>query len=150
MTDIPTPPAPLPPDQAALISESFALALPVKARLAVRVYERFFDLEPHTRHMFSADLAGQRAKIMQALSYTVRAMSSEADLTRLAEGLARSHARFHISETQLRHMAMAILAAFSDCLGDAFTSEMKDSWQTAFERFLPMIAAAQARLEAEG
>jgi hemoglobin-like flavoprotein len=150
MTDIPSPPAPLPPDQAALISESFALALPVKARLAVRVYERFFELEPQTRHMFSADLAGQRAKIMQALSYTVRAMGSDADLIRLAEGLARSHARFHISDTQLRHMAKAILGAFSDCLGDAFTSEMQGSWQAAFDQFLPMIAAAQARLEAAG
>ncbi|TBX24645.1 globin domain-containing protein [Nioella sediminis] len=150
MTDIPSPPAPWPPDQAALISESFALALPVKARLAVRVYERFFELEPQTRHLFSADLAGQRAKIMQALSYTVRAMGSDADLIRLAEGLARSHARFHISDTQLRHMAKAILGAFSDCLGDAFTSEMQGSWQAAFDQFLPMIAAAQARLEAAG
>ncbi|WP_306044938.1 globin domain-containing protein [Nioella sp. MMSF_3534] len=150
MTDVAQPSAPLPPDQAALISESFALVLPVKARLALRVYERFFELEPQTRHLFSADLAGQRAKIMQALSYTVRATGSDADLIRLAEGLARSHARFHISEDQLCHMAMAILGAFGDCLGDAFTSEMQCSWQAAFDRFLPMIVAAQDRLDAAG
>lgn len=141
--------APLTPDQAVLISESFALALPVKAQLSMQVYDRFFELEPATRHLFSADLAGQRAKIMRALSFTVRAMTSDAELARVAEGLARSHVRFHITEAQLRHMAEAVLGAFRDCLGPAFTPAMETSWQAAFDRFLPMVLAAQARLVAE-
>ena len=141
--------APLTPDQAVLISESFALALPVKAQLSMQVYDRFFELEPATRHLFSDDLAAQRAKIMRALSFTVRAMTTEAELARVAEGLARSHARFHITEAQLRNMARAVIAAFGDCLGGRFTPAMKASWQAAFDRFLPMVLAAQARLVAE-
>lgn len=149
MTQTPFYTAPLSPDQAALISDSFALALPVKARLSRRVYERFFELEPATRHLFSADLAGQRTKIMQALSFTVRAMTSDEELTRLADKLARSHMRFQLTEPQLWHMAEAVREALRDCLGPTFTPAMQESWTAAFDQLLPLILAAQARLAAE-
>lgn len=142
-------PPPLHPDQIALIETSFTRALRSKAELADRVYDRFFELEPDTRHLFSADLAAQRAKITRALSFTVRAMASEAELLRVAEGLARSHLRFHITDAQLRHMAKAVLGAFRDCVGAGFTTEMEASWQAAFDRFLPMVLSAQTRLLAE-
>jgi len=140
-------PPPLTPDQIALIEISFARVLRSKAELAGRVYERFFDLEPDVRPLFGDDLSQQRAKIMRALSFTVRAMSSDEDLARMADGLARSHRKFYLQPGQLEHMAEAILSAFGDCLGAAFTPAMQDSWQAAFGRFLPMIAAAQRRLE---
>ncbi|MGI3183532.1 globin [Nioella aestuarii] len=146
MSEVADHPPPLQPDQIALIEGSFTRALRGKAELSDRVYDRFFELEPDTRHLFGEDLVVQRAKIIWALSFTVRAMVSDIELARAAEHLARSHLRFHITETQLRHMEKAILGAFRDCAGEGFTAEMQASWQAAFDRFLPMILSAQDRL----
>lgn len=142
------PPAPLGPDQISLIETSFTRALRGKAELADRVYDRFFALEPEARSLFAAHLSQQRAKITRALSFTVRAMSSDQELMRTAEGLARSHQKFHLRPGQLTHMAEAILGALQDTLGDDFDPATHRSWQAAFDRFLPMITAAQNRLEA--
>ncbi len=141
------PPLPLSSDQTELIGQSFALVFRRKAEFAARVYDRFFALEPAARALFKPNLAEQRAKIAQALSLTVRAMSSQSELERLADGLARSHLRFQIGAREMGHMAQAILGAFDDCLGAGFTPEMRASWQAAFDRFLPLFLTAQARLE---
>lgn len=144
------PPAPLGPDQISLIETSFTRALRGKAELADRVYNRFFALEPGVRRLFPADLSQQRAKITRALSFTVRAMSSDQELARIADGLARSHQKFHLRPGQLEHMAEAILGALQDTLDEDFDPATHRSWQAAFNRFLPMIKAAQDKLDAMG
>lgn len=138
-------PPPLNDDRIALIEVSFTRALRSKAELAARVYDRFFQLEPAARPLFQDDLTLQRTKITRALSFTVRAMASEAELLRMAEGLAKSHQQFHLRPDQFQHMADAILGALEDCLGAGFTPDMRSSWQLAFDRLLPMILAAQDR-----
>jgi len=147
-------PLPIPPslssDQTALIEASFARALHRKAVLAERVYVHLFALEPEARALFPDDLAVQRAKIVRALATIVRSLASDAELARLAEGLARSHLRFDLGEQQLRHMCMSILAAFEDCLGQGFTAEARAAWQAALDRFVPMVVSAQNRLQAVG
>ncbi|WP_071673145.1 globin domain-containing protein [Nioella nitratireducens] len=150
MSDLAAPPRPLSPVQIELIGQSFALVFCKKAEFAKRVYDRFFVLEPEARALFQSNLTRQRAKITQALSLTVRAMSSQAELELLAERLARSHLRYRIGAREMGHMAKAILAAFDDCLGAAFTPDMRGSWQAAFDRFLPMFLSAQAKLEGGG
>jgi hemoglobin-like flavoprotein len=150
MPESPDLPPPLPPDQIALIETSFTRALRVKAKLAQRVYDHLFRLEPGARALFPPDLAMQRAKIMRALSTIVRSLGSETELARMAEGLARSHLRFALTESQLRHMGTAILAAFEDCLEGDFTADTREAWQMAFDRFLGMVAHAQDRLAQAG
>lgn len=87
---------------------------------------------------------------MKALSTIVRSLASDAELARVAEGLARSHMRFGLREAQLHNMCAAILSAFEDSLSGEFTPEVRAAWQAAFDRFVPMVANAQSRLAAAG
>ena len=143
-------PPPLSPDQIALIEASFTRVLRHKAALADRVYDRYFALDPEARRLFPPDLTAQRAKVMQALTSIVRSLGSDADLARVAEGLARSHQRFSLTGAQYQRMAGAIIGALQDSLGADFTEEMRASWQAAFDRLLPMVGEAQARIYTEG
>lgn len=140
-------PPPLHPDQVALIEASFTRVLRHKAALADLVYERYFALDPQARGLFPPDLTVQRAKVMQALTAIVRSLHSDADLARLAEGLARSHQRFGLTGQQYQHMATAIIGALHDSLGAGLTDETRSSWQAAFDRLLLMVSDAQARLD---
>jgi hemoglobin-like flavoprotein len=146
MPDVPELPPPLRPDQIALIETSFTSALRVKAELAQSVYDHLFRLEPQARNLFPPDLAIQRAKIMRALSTIVRSLGSDRELVLVAEGLARSHQRFALTDSQLHHMETAILMAFEDSLGQGFTTDMRSAWTSAFDRFIQMVCHAQDRL----
>ncbi|PIV76340.1 MAG: hypothetical protein COW55_01900, partial [Rhodobacteraceae bacterium CG17_big_fil_post_rev_8_21_14_2_50_65_11] len=110
-------PPPLSPDQIALIEVSFARVLRYKAALADRVYDRYFTLAPEARGLFPPDMTAQRAKVMQALSSIVRSLRSDAEVARVAEGLARSHQRFGLAAPQYRRMAAAIIGALRDSPG---------------------------------
>ena len=62
------------PDQITLLRASVDKLWPVSQRFADVFYTRLFELKPQTRSLFSADLAGQKAKLTGMLTTIVGAV----------------------------------------------------------------------------
>jgi hemoglobin-like flavoprotein len=86
------------PDQITLLRASFDKLWPVNQRFAEIFYARLFELEPHARSLFSADLTAQKTKLTGMLATIVGAADKPEMFASIVENLGRRHALFGVTE----------------------------------------------------
>src|SRR5262245_8445275 len=62
------------PEQIDLIRQSFDAIWPVRRKLAVTFYGRFFELAPDARQLFPSDMERQHLKLMDSIAAIVGAL----------------------------------------------------------------------------
>ena len=120
------------PNQIKLVQTSFAQVVPIAATAADLFYGRLFEIAPHVRPMFPADLTEQKKKLMAMLGTAVAGLSHLDTLMRTVRALGRRHAGYGVKPRHYAPVGSVLLWTLEQGLGTAFTPEVKDAWATAY------------------
>ncbi len=120
------------PDQVKLVQQSFATVVPIADQAAVMFYNRLFEVAPHVKAMFPADLTEQRRKLMATLSVVVNGLSNLETILPAASALATRHVSYGAKAEHYPVVGGALLWTLEKGLGDGWTTEVADEWTAAY------------------
>jgi len=120
------------PDQVKLVQQSFAKLAPITDQAAVMFYDRLFEVAPHVKAMFPADLTEQRRKLMATLSVVVNGLSNLETILPAASALATRHVSYGAKAEHYPVVGGALLWTLEKGLGDGWTTEVADAWTAAY------------------
>jgi len=120
------------PDQVKLVQQSFAKLAPIADQAAVMFYDRLFEVAPHVKAMFPADLTEQRRKLMATLSVVVNGLSNLETILPAASALATRHVSYGAKAEHYPVVGGALLWTLEKGLADGWTTEVADAWTAAY------------------
>jgi nitric oxide dioxygenase len=119
--------------------------------ITTRMYERLFE-DPAIKALFNQDHHGPGGRQPKALAMAVVAYAENIDnlpaLAGAVEAIAGKHVRSHIHPEHYEAVAVALLGAISDVLGEAATPEILEAWGQAFWRLARILQGREAELYA--
>lgn len=132
MTQTAPQPAELTPEAIARVQESFRLVAPIAPVAADIFYDRLFLKAPHLRPLFPADLAGQKAKLVQVLAMAVQALGDLPALAPKLHDLGARHVGYGVTEAHYPIVGSTLLETLEAGLGEDWTPETAAAWTAAF------------------
>ncbi len=120
------------PDQVKLVQQSFAKLAPIADHAAVMFYNRLFEVAPHVKAMFPADMTEQRRKLMATVSAVVNGLGTLESVLPAASALARRHVSYGAKAEHYPVVGGALLWTLEKGLGDGWTTEVADAWTAAY------------------
>lgn len=132
-----------------MVAASFAELGPKASALAVRFYERLFEVAPSLRTMFSEDPVVQESLFVTELAVIVSSISRFDAFVARARDLGARHAAYGVTYLDYETVARVLPEALADTLGSAFTDELQEAWRLAFDLVAEtmMQGAADATVE---
>jgi hemoglobin-like flavoprotein len=131
-------------NQADLLRESWSAVVPRADELTQRFYQHLFDIDDTAARLFAGvDMEAQRTKLLHALKLVV---ASADDMDRLLPALAalgKRHTEYGIEDRHFESVGESLLWALSDVLGDAFTTDVRDTWSHAYSLIASVMRRAQ-------
>jgi hemoglobin-like flavoprotein len=120
------------PQQIKLVQTSFAKVVPIADLAADLFYGRLFEIAPDVRRMFPDDLSDQKKKLMGMLGTAVAGLSKLDTLVPAVQALGRRHVAYGVTAGHFVPVGAALLWTLEKGLGDAFTTETREAWATAY------------------
>ena len=120
------------PRQIELVQQSWQKVVPIQSEAATLFYTRLFDTDPALRPLFKGDLPEQGHKLMNMISVAVRGLSRLDALVPAVRDLGKRHRAYGVQPEHYSTVAASLLWTLERGLGDAFTSEVKEAWTTAY------------------
>ena len=120
------------PDEITAVRQSFTLVAPNARAAGVLFYDKLFALDPSLRSLFHGDIDEQAAKLMQVLGFAVANLGKPDALLPAVRALGQRHAGYGVRPAHYATVGAALLQTLDAGLGDAFTSEVKAAWTTAY------------------
>jgi len=114
------------------LQNSFSLVEPIAETAASLFYTRLFELDPSLRPLFKTDLKTQGEKLMSTLKLVVVGLSNPEKVIPAVQSLGKRHAGYGVQPQHYATVGEALLWTLEKGLGDAYTSEVKDAWVSAF------------------
>jgi hemoglobin-like flavoprotein len=129
--------------QIKLVQRSFAAIHAAPAPFAELFYARLFALDPSLRALFKTDLAEQQGKLVDMLALIVDALLDVKRLVPLLQALAQRHVSYGVVADHYATVGAALIWAFEQRLGPAWTREVAAAWRAAYTLLADtMIGAA--------
>jgi hemoglobin-like flavoprotein len=137
------------PDQVKLVQDSFAKVAPISETAAVLFYDRLFEVAPQVKAMFPPDMTEQRRKLMVMLAAVVNGLGNLESILPVASALATRHVSYGAKAEHYPVVGAALLWTLQQGLGDGWTPEVADAWNTAYGTLSGyMISEAYGRSQA--
>lgn len=135
------------PEQIALVQSSFKSVVPIKETAAELFYARLFELDPNLEQLFTGDLREQGQKLMSAIAMVVGGLNDWDRIEPAVRELGKRHVSYGVQSEDYQTVAAALLWTLEKGLGDAFTSDVKDAWTTAYTALATtMIEVSKVRV----
>ena len=129
-------------DQVVLVRASWPAIAERGDELSARFYDRLFAIDASAARLFTGvDMAAQKAKLIRTLGAVVRALDDVDLLLPAVAALGKRHAHYGVEDHHFDTVGEALLLAFTDTLGAAFTPELRAGWTAAYA----FIAAGMRR-----
>ena len=120
------------PHQIKLVQTSFAHVAPISTIAADLFYGRLFEIAPQLRRMFPDELGEQKKKLMAMLGIVVNGLGRLDTLMPAVRALGKRHAAYGVYDEHFAPVGAALLWTLEQGLGDGFTREVKQAWETAY------------------
>jgi nitric oxide dioxygenase len=120
------------PQQVALIHDSFAEIVPMSDQVAEVFFNRLFEIAPHVRPLFRADMAEQRVKFMATMSMLVNSLGNLDIVLPAAGKLATRHVRYGVMPEHYPVVGRALLWTVERTLGLSWTTDVAAAWIEAY------------------
>jgi hemoglobin-like flavoprotein len=133
--------------QISLVQATFDHVAPIADIAATLFYQRLFELDPTLRQLFPNDLAGQKAKLMQALTAVVRGLSNLEKLVPAVELLGKRHTAYGVQAAHYQTVGAALLWTLEQGLGELYTPEVAAAWTEAYTLLAGVMQQAAAQGE---
>jgi hemoglobin-like flavoprotein len=120
------------PNQIKLVQVTFAQVVPIAATIADLFYSRLFEIAPHLRPVFPENRSEQKEQLMAVLATAVAGLDHLDTLVPTVSALGRRHVGYGLKAQHFVLVGSALLWTLEKALGEAFTSEVKDAWASAY------------------
>ena len=120
------------PQQIDAIRGSFGKILLQRDEAAKVFYDRLFEIAPEARALFKGDMAAQRKKLMETVSFLVAELRNLEHYTVMLEDLAKRHVKYGAERAHYESVGAALLWMLERQLGPAFTPQLKTAWLTLY------------------
>jgi hemoglobin-like flavoprotein len=120
------------PVEIRLVQQSFAQVAPIADQAATMFYDRLFTIAPTVKSLFHGDMAEQRRKLMATLAAVVGGLADIEAILPTASALARRHIDYGVQPEHYDCVGQALLWTLERGLGNAWTKEVADAWNTAY------------------
>lgn len=120
------------PMQRTLVQQSFKQVVPIADTAATIFYERLFATAPAVRPLFKSDLAEQKKKLVQMLTYCVGKLDAPDELLPAVRALGKRHVGYGVTSEHYESVGAALLWTLETGLGAAFTPEVKEAWTAVY------------------
>jgi hemoglobin-like flavoprotein len=121
------------PEQVKLITQSFDDMWPIRRNLAIKFYNRFFEVAPDAQRLFPSDMERLHLKLMDTIAAIVGALDNRALFQSIISQTAGQHARFGVSSSQYAAFGDALIWSLEQQFGSAFTAELKQAWIALYQ-----------------
>lgn len=121
------------PNQIILVRDSFAKLTPSHEAVAIRFYEKLFEIDPSTRKLFDGEMRTQGVKLIVAVATVVRALDNLGPVLETVRELGRHHVKYGVENRHYVSVGQALLETLHECFGAAFDGEMRAAWTKAYE-----------------
>src|ERR1700759_2929035 len=118
----------MPPEQIALVQQSFSKVAPISEAAAVLFCDRLFDVALSVRAMFPEDMTEQRKKLMGMLAAVVSDLSNLETILPAASALAKRHVAYGAKAEHYPVVGATLLWTLEKGLGEAWTPEVAGAW----------------------
>ena len=129
------------PETAALVKQSWAEIVPMRKPVCVAFYDRLFASYPELKPLFKGDMERQTALFMTMMNTVVSALDNPDPVVPLIKTVGARHVGYGVTDADYDKFAQALLEAFAQALGGAFTPEVRAAWRELYAQL------AQTKLE---
>ncbi|MDX2162190.1 MAG: globin family protein [bacterium] len=119
-------------DQIALVKSTFAAVAPNAPAVARLFYGRLFEIAPHYRALFKADMDEQGKKLMQILAVAVNSLENLPAIVPAVQALGQRHVGYGVQAADYQTVGAALLWTLEQGLGEGFTPEVKAAWAATY------------------
>jgi hemoglobin-like flavoprotein len=115
-----------------VVKSSWAKVLPISTQAAEMFYRRLFDVAPELKALFKGDLHEQGQRLMHMINVAVNGLERWDHIVPTLHALGRRHAEYGVKDADYDAVASALLWTLEQGLGEAFTDDVKQAWNTAY------------------
>lgn len=121
------------PDQISLVQETWKQVEPIAAVAADLFYDRLLKLDETLRPLFKdTDMSAQKARLIQALSFTVACLDAPEALVPTLKDLGRRHVTYGVVGDHYDLVGAALLWTLEQGLGEAWSPAVEAAWTAAY------------------
>ena len=120
------------PGQVDLLQRSWRSVLPIGDTAAELFYGKLFSLDPNLKLLFKNDMREQGRNLTAMISVAVGALGRPERIERAVRELGRRHAAYGVRSEHYGTVSVALLWMLEQCLGEAFTPEVRRAWSDAY------------------
>jgi hemoglobin-like flavoprotein len=136
------------PEQKQLVRETWNQVAPIADAAADMFYGRLFEADPTTRKLFQAtDMAAQRQKLLQTLSFAISGLDDLDALVSKVEDLGRRHADYGVTDAHYDSVGAALLWTLEQGLGRAWTPAVASAWTEIYGLLSGIMRNAAGRTD---
>jgi hemoglobin-like flavoprotein len=128
--------------QIALVQSSFRSVQPMSGIAAELFYKRLFEIEPDVATLFKGDVKRQGREFMQVLAVAVGGLSNMSTLVPIVQQLGVRHATYGVQVQHYDSVRRALLWTLAAILQDAYTTEVRAAWSTAYSMLAGIMKEA--------
>ncbi len=121
------------PEQMQLIRQSWDALSPVWSKVAGNVYNRFFELAPDARPLFSADLEPLKIKLMDTITVIVGYLDNPDMFQSIINHSGRQHQRFGARSEHFSAFRNALMEGLDQQFGRDFTPQLREAWTVLYD-----------------
>jgi hemoglobin-like flavoprotein len=118
--------------QIELVQQSFRLIQPIIDDAAILFYDRLFEIDPSLQPMFPRSRREQARLLAQTLTVVVEGIDRPSQLRGAVEAVGERLAAYEVRDEYYEAVGQALLWTLETGLEDAFTSEVRGAWMTAY------------------
>ena len=134
------------PDQIAIVHGTWPTLAAGADRLALRFYERLFEIDHSVARLFGdVDMAAQRKKLIQALAVVVASLEDPDRLLNAVGALGKRHVHYGVEDHHFDSVGEALIDALHAVLGAGFTREVQEAWLEAYTLVASVMRRALVR-----
>jgi hemoglobin-like flavoprotein len=104
-------------------------------------YGRLFEIAPEVRQFFRHDMRKQGQKLMMTLALVVGNLKNLSAIMPAVKTLAVRHVDYGVVPAHYNHVGEALIWTLQRGLGEAFTSETKAAWLSAYNALASIMIA---------
>ncbi|MGB0682542.1 MAG: globin family protein [Magnetovibrionaceae bacterium] len=140
------------PETVKLVQDSFQKVVPIAETAADIFYDRLFEIAPHVRPLFPAEMKDQKMKLMQMLGTAVSNLHQVETILPAVQELGRKHVGYGVVDEHYDTVGEALLYTLEKGLGDAWTPDVKAAWVEVYTTVATVMkeAAAEVQLPKKG
>lgn len=119
-------------EQINLVQTSWTKVAPISDTAANLFYGRLFEIAPEVKPLFPVEMSGQKKKLMQTLGYVVGGLNNLDGIVGAVRELGVRHVDYKVTPEMYGSVGAALLWTLQQGLGDDFTPEVGEAWETAY------------------